>query len=359
MMHLGVIKTELQSWGVRIPFKEKGRKGGAGPAEGRTLLLGKSTAMVPIQSEYVKKSPYTVEERNGEFILLRNEAQILSVDFPNSPKFYELRTEDGIPYQKIALLHGKDCLASTVYQDCIYWDSPLRCKFCGIKLSLENGQTIQTKSSEQLAEVVTTAYELDHIRHVTLTTGTTNSTDKGIRQLAEATTAIKKKSALPIHVQCEPPSEPHYLDMLYESGVDTVGIHIESFDFDILSSIAPAKAKIGVESFKRTWERAVELFGRNQVSSFIIVGLGESLTSVLEGSELLAKQGVYPFVVPLRPIPGTHLEHFVPPPPEQLTHIYKHVANTIKHYNLSARNCKAGCVRCSACSALPDFEQSG
>jgi len=357
-MDLGVLKTELQSWGVKISSEENVRKGGAGPAQGVTLLFNQRQAMVPTHGSFVARSSYEVAGNNGAFYLRKNGEKILRVYFPPTPRFYALKTEAGIPYKKIALLHGKDCLASTIHQDCIYWDSTLRCRFCGIKVSLENGHTVQDKSAVELAEVAAQAYELDHVSHVTLTTGTTNSVDKGLKQLAQAAGAIKGKTALPVHVQCEPPADLKYLDSLYESGVDTVGIHIESFDSAVLSSIAPAKARLGMESFQEAWKRAVELFGRNQVSSFIIVGLGEDPTSIVEGSELLAKDGVYPFIVPLRPIPHTYMENSCPPPPERLIPIYKEVSSIIRRHNLSAQNCKAGCVRCGACSALPDFEGS-
>lgn len=357
-MKVGVLKTELQSWGVRVPFEENARRGGAGPAQGVTLLFEQSQATVPTQGDYVKSTPYTVASNNGALYLEKDGARILKVAFPPAPRFYALKTEDGIPYKKIALLHGKNCLASTVHQDCIYWNSPLRCKFCGIRVSLENGQTVRNKSGGQLAEVAAKASELDHVSHVTLTTGTSDAADKGIQQLAHVAAAIKKKTVLPIHVQCEPPSDLRYLDRLYENGVDTVGIHVESFDPQVLSRIAPAKARIGMDSFKRTWKRAVELFGRNQVSSFIIVGLGENPVTVLEGSEFLAKIGVYPFIVPLRPIPHTHLENVSPPPPEYLLDIYRKVSVITKKFNLSAQKSKAGCVKCGACSALSDFEEN-
>jgi len=116
------------------------------------------------------------------------------------------------------------------------------------------------------------------------------------------------------------------------------------------------KANIGIEHFKKTWLRSIEIFGKNQVSSFVIVGLGERLSSVIEGSELLAQMGVYPFIVPLRPIPQTCLENFFPPPPAKLIRLYKEVAKILQKYRISARNSKAGCVRCGACSALPEYE---
>jgi len=337
-------------------FHKNSRKGGAGPAEGITIFWDKVQATVPTQSGYVRRSPFALHKDNGKFILIKNGKQLLNVDLPTSPQFYNLKTKDDVPYKKIALLHGKDCLASTIYQDCIYWNSDLRCKFCGIRLSLEAGKTIKEKTESQLAEVAMKAEELDKINHVTLTTGTMNLRDKGTKKLAQCVAAIKKKSSLPIHVQFEPPSEMKFLEELAESGVDTVGIHIESFDSKVLSYMAPAKAKIGMERFRKTWQRAVEIFGKNQVSSFVIVGLGEKPAKIIEGSELLARMGVYPFVVPLRPIPHTFLEEFPPPSAEVLIYIYKKVAEILKKHNLSYRNSKAGCVRCGACSALPEFE---
>ena len=113
---------------------------------------------------------------------------------------------------------------------------------------------------------------------------------------------------IPIHAQFLPPTDDGKLHELKTAGVDTVGIHIESFDFDTLSRIAPAKAVIGFERYERAWNKAVQVFGHNQVSSFLLVGLGESEESVVRGSEFLAERGVYPFVVPFRPIPGSAMQ---------------------------------------------------
>ncbi len=60
---------------------------------------------------------------------------------------------------------------------------------------------------------------------------------------------------------------------------------------------------MGLTRYRKSWQEAVRIFGPNQVSSFILAGLGENPENVLWGSDLLADMGVYPFVVPLRPIP--------------------------------------------------------
>ncbi len=139
--------------------------------------------------------------------------------------------------------------------------------------------------------------------------------------------------------------------------MDTIGLHIESFDREVLARLAPAKAAIGRSRYVKAWKEAVELFGPNQVSSFLIVGLGEEQDSIIQGSERLADLGVFPFVVPLRPIPGSAMEKAVPPDHGIITEIYEKVAEILSRKGLSSKKSLAGCVRCGACSALPFYEQ--
>jgi biotin synthase-related radical SAM superfamily protein len=100
----------------------------------------------------------------------------------------------------------------------------------------------------------------------------------------------------------------------------------------------------------------VEIFGDSQVSSYVIAGLGERDESIVEGSKLLAELGVYPFIVPLRPIPGSMLENKKPLGPDRMFPLYEQVAEIVRDNGVSWRKNKAGCVRCRACSALPEFE---
>ena len=352
------LKTELLCLGARVSGLDKGRKAGAGPAAGGMFLFGGRVANVPTQSWFVSASPYSVEAENenvdGRYAIKRNGKRIIEVKFPHA-KFHALKTKKGIPYNKIALLHGADCLATTTIQTCVYWNTPKRCKFCAIELSLQNGATIARKKPEDLAEVAIAAKKMDHVTHVTLTTGTTATPDKGINYLAETARAIKEATGLPIHAQFEPPKELSMIDALYDS-VDTVGIHVESFDREVLKEVAPCKVEIPFQHYVNAWKRSVDIFGYCQVSSYVIAGLGENNESIIEGSKLLAELGVYPFIVPLRPIPGSLLENEKPPSPDRMRYIYEAVAEILHDGGISWRKNKAGCVRCRACSALPDFE---
>jgi len=348
------LKVDLLCLGARVSGVHKGRKAGAGPAAGRMFIFRNTVTNVPTQSWFVPLSPYTVDLEDGRYIIKRDGERITEVRFP-AAKFQELKTKEGIPYHKIALLHGRNCVATTTIQTCTYWNTPKRCKFCAIELSLRSGATIAKKKPEQLAEVALAAKRLDHVTHVTLTTGTTATPDKGINHLAEIARAIKEATGLPIHAQFEPPENPSMINLLYDS-VDTVGIHVESFDRKVLKEVALCKAEIPFQQFVEAWKRGVELFGESQVSSYIIAGMGESDESIIEGSMMLAELGVYPFIVPLRPIPDSDMGNERPPSPDRMRHLYEAGAERLHNTGVSWRKNKAGCVRCMACSALSVFE---
>ncbi|MBT4024405.1 MSMEG_0568 family radical SAM protein [Desulfobacula sp.] len=349
--------TEVQSLGIQVHEDITGRKGGAGPAEGRAFILNGVPVTIPIAASYVSSSPFTLEETKFEYYLLKNGKPVSTIKVVPEPKFYSKTTKDGISYRQIALLHGKDCLATTVLQKCVHWKHSKKCSFCATEASLSHGQTIAKKTPDQLALVAKAARDMDGVTHMVLTSGTGDPPGSEILYLAQCARAIKAGANIPIQVQIAPPKDLGLIDELKDAGVESIGIHIESFDADILSKVAPSKAKIGLNHYEKAWKKAVQLFGVNQVSSFIIAGLGETMTSIAWGSELLADLGVYPFVVPLRPIPGSRLEKSTPPLPDHMKKLYDAVAKILQTKGINTSNILAGCARCGACSALSSYEK--
>ena len=61
-----IIKAEIQSFGIRTNSNVI-KRGGAGPAEGDTILLNKFTAAtIPISSKFVEESPYTIVRQDDK-----------------------------------------------------------------------------------------------------------------------------------------------------------------------------------------------------------------------------------------------------------------------------------------------------
>jgi radical SAM protein (TIGR04043 family) len=352
---LGTLLVDLQRYGVHVADNPHGRRGGAGPSDAGMVWVEGHPVTFPFVSDYVARSPFVLEPEGDDWALYRDGHRLAGVVVPPRPRYYDLETSEGIPYWKIALLH-LDSVASTVIQTCIYWGNENQCHFCGIELTLEAGKTIPVKKPHHLAEVARAAKELDGAVDVTLTTGTTNARDKGALYISKCAAAIKESVDLPVQAQFEPPDDLAVLDVVADRGVDTVGIHVETFDQAVLDRIAPAKGRVGVEGYFRCWERAVELFGPGQVTTYVILGMGEDPALVVDGCRRAVDMGVYPFVVPLRPIPGSIMQDLSTPPPEYVEWMYRQVAPYVSARGLGAGGVAAGCARCKACSSMSAFE---
>jgi hypothetical protein len=94
------------------------------------------------------------------------------------------------------------------------------------------------------------------------------------------------------------------------------------------------------------------------VSTYVILGMGEDPELTVAGCRRAADLGVYPFVVPLRPIAGSLMEEWVPPSAQYTEDIYRQVVPYLLARGLGARGAAAGCARCQACSAMGMLERS-
>ncbi len=348
---LAVLIAELQSRGLRVPPEVEVREGGAGPTDSGMLWIEGVAATVPTRGELVRSTPYRLIAEDEGYGIYRDGVRLASALGARRPRYYDLTTSDGIPYWHIALLH-LDSLASTVVQTCSYWGNSDQCAFCGIGVSAAAGNTIMKKTPAQLAEVATAAKELDGAVDATLTTGSSNAKDRGALYVARCGEAVKQATGLPVEVQFEPPLDLDVINRVSDMGIDSVGIHVESFDPVVLARVAPAKARTGIDYYFTAWERAVEQFGYGQVSTYVILGMGEDPELTVEGCRRAIDIGVYPFVVPLRPVAGSLMERLRPPPLAYTDTVYRKVATYMAELGMSAADVKAGCARCQACTAL-------
>ena len=352
------LKVRLLTEGAVLPESEwKGRKGGAGPVCARYFLLPNGKVCgIPIRvGEMAKKygsAPLEPTE-NPEIWLYDHRVELRLVP---KPKFYNLRTSDGIPYYKIALLHGSETLATTVYQSCRYWEDGSHCKFCTIPHSLEAENTILDKTPEQIGEVLQAAEKEGVARDVLLTTGTPDSSDMGCKRLISVIRHLTSISKLPVAVQFEPPYNMDYIASVAEAGAVAVGIHIESADETVRAQICPGKTSHGdLDLYWKSWKHALRLFGRGGVSTFILTGLGEDEAVSLQFIESLSEAGVLPVVTPVRPSVGSRLASFIPSYVGQLDatlDFYTRVGEILKRWDLDPSKTPAGCHRCGGCTPI-------
>jgi biotin synthase-related radical SAM superfamily protein len=98
------------------------------------------------------------------------------------------------------------------------------------------------------------------------------------------------------------------------------------------------------------------VFGEGQVSTYVILGMGEDPEVTVRGCERAIDMGVYPFVVPLRPVAGSLMGHLTPPTSAYTRPIYSKVLAYMTQRGMTSSTAKAGCARCQACSGLSSME---
>jgi radical SAM protein (TIGR04043 family) len=326
------------------------RGAGAGPsADGHVVVDGLGAA--------IPRNPLSPYVFDGDRILLDGSDTGLSVEFVARPRFYDLHTADGVAYEKLARLHGRDVLATTVVQTCVRYAPDQRCRFCTIEESLRSGATVAVKKPSDLAEVARAAVDLDGVRQMVMTTGTSNGRDRGATHLARCVRAVRAAvPELPIQVQCEPPADLATIRELRDAGADAIGIHVESLDDDVRRRWMPGKASVPLSEYRSAWAEAVRVFGRNQVSTYLIVGLGEDPEELVAGAGDLIAMGVYPFVVPYRPHPGSlavEVDGVGPPDAAVYEKVARGVADRLQVSGMAGSDQRAGCAACGACSVLP------
>ena len=343
------LRSELATRGLRTrPALH--RRAGAGPSDDGHWLLDGAPMTLPMAPD----SPWAVDEEG----VLTREGVVVDADVVavRRPKFYDLKTENGVPYEQIARLHGRHVLATTVVQTCVrYTDEDTRCRFCTIEESLAAGETTRVKRPEDLAEVAATAVRLDGVRQLVMTTGTSNGPDRGARYLVRCVAAVRSAvPRLPIQVQIEPPADLAWIGYLHAAGARAIGIHIESLDQSVRERWTPGKATVPIERYETVWKEAVRVFGRNRVSTYLLVDLGEDPDGLVAGARHLIFMGVYPFVVPYRPLIGSlgHADGVPAPSHELVADVTDRVAAELRRAGMRGAEQQAGCAACGACSSL-------
>jgi biotin synthase-related radical SAM superfamily protein len=127
--------------------------------------------------------------------------------------------------------------------------------------------------------------------------------------LAALTKAIKQHATIPVSVSCQPLNGEN-LRQLAEAGVDRIGIALDAATEKLFSEIKGSSA-----GSPYTWEnqfkqlrKALEIFGKGNVSTHLIVGLGETENDAISLIQRCVDMSVLPALFAFTPVRGTTLE---------------------------------------------------
>jgi biotin synthase-related radical SAM superfamily protein len=106
--------------------------------------------------------------------------------------------------------------------------------------------------------------------------------------------------------------------------------------------------------YEEAWTEAVLIFGRNRVSTYLLIGRGEDPDELVAGARKLIAMGVYPFVVPYRPTEDglAHADAMPTPSHEIVADVTDRVGRALRNAGMRGADQAAGCAACGACSPL-------
>lgn len=175
--------------------------------------------------------------------------------------------------------------------------------------------------------------------------------DDLVREIAGLSQNIRKihgeRFVLGASLNC--PTEKHLLQ-LRDAGINEVRLNIETYDSVLASKIMPNK---NIGEMIASIKMAVQIFGKNKVSSNIIIGLGENDHSILNGVLELAKIGAIATLYPYDPIDHQHLP-FRRPSATRIYHLAQEQKKIFKEYNIQPQEAKTMCCACAASHLYPD-----
>jgi len=126
--------------------------------------------------------------------------------------------------------------------------------------------------------------------------------------------AIYSRVKVPISISCQPLNREN-LQRLAEAGAERIGIPLDVATEELFDEVKGGSAGgpyVWEEQFKLLSE-AVEIFGRGEVSTHLIVGLGETEREMVEIIQRCVDMGVLPALFAFTPISGTALENNLQP----------------------------------------------
>lgn len=270
----------------------------------------------PIQVRTNEHSPYLIDFIDDEFVIRENNEIIArNIWFERKPRWYDMRTEDGI--QMGAIAQGSSRMVFvTMNKYCEMWNTGDQCLFCNINATLKDqkagGEDVVARiEPEVIAEVIKIAFSVDfHYCMLYISGGTILTKYKGQTELEFYITRLnairgKLQVWIPTTVQIAAYDDEGW-KRLHETGVGSIQPNIEVWDRKLFKWICPGKDKfIGYDEWIKRTIRAVDFWGPGRVNPNFVLGvemakphgfgdINSAVKSTSEGWDFLMSHGVLP-----------------------------------------------------------------
>jgi biotin synthase-related radical SAM superfamily protein len=240
------------------------------------------------------------------------------------------------------LCHCPEQAYITLSEKCIY-----DCQFCPVpKLQGE------IKTSEKVHQMVEEAYSTGELKAISLTSGVAVSPEKEVKRAAGIIKQLAREYDLPIGVSMYPTKDSS--EELYSAGACEVKYNVETMDPDLFRRFCP---DLSLPAVLEALDNAVNIFGRNRVSSNFIIGLGESDETVRKGIERLTSRCIIPILRPISPHPlRNNVRNIHRPDAARLLKLRNMLKDSLNRQSLCADKSRTMCLFCTGCDLTPHID---
>lgn len=303
-----------------------------------------SNICVSIAEGFSEKSEFVLEkDSKGYYILYKNERCDV--------RFFEALPLTGTVVDDLARLHADGCINIWPSTNCCYDKPELKCKFCSLL-----PKTLEPIDTDELSYGIKLLMKKVPTYTLNFSGATFISPDRMAEYWCELFEKIRRFSDCPIAVELAPPSDLTLIDKLKKSGATVVIMNIEVVDNELRRKICPGKSAITLEHYHKALKKAVEVFGFGQVSSVMIAGI-QPAEDIKKECDTLSEAGVFPTIMPFRPLDDCSLAEMKACDPESLIEMSEYLGALLRKYRL-APECQEGCTKCGGCSIENDcFKQ--
>lgn len=327
-----LLKIKIMTSGIDISEVAKNKLSSGGknplsifeyPTTGGIILKIRGTDIyvnAPFDSKIVDDPKVILDHIDGEFFL-KNKNDVFAVEIiPLSDGILE-KNKKGVLFSDLAMVH-LDRLRISPIDGCAF-----SCKFCDMSKWEYKKQDI-----DDLVEAGKKAIKESKmpINHILISGGTPKKGDWSYQD--EVIKRVCLEFKLPVDVMMTPVEDFSYLLKLKSYGVRELSVNLEIFDEKTAKKLIPQKAALGRKLYFDFFKQAVEIFGKGNVRSILIVGL-EPLESTLSGVEEMIKIGVSPVLSSYMPSSNAELQNQEKVSEEMLIEVWNRSLEIVKKYD--------------------------
>ena len=282
-------------------------------------------------------TPFCIDYMEQHFVLaIDGQVLEISVQVMPVPQFAldNVLLDGQIPVRNLVMAHA-DRLRISPIHGCGY-----HCQFCTC-----NRQKYHEISCRDLERAVQIALEDPNIspKHILISGGTPEEKEETYQYLNSVYKFFPKKySSYDFDVMLTPrglhvgehssQKYEEYLNYLQgEYGIKTLSVNLELYNDNLRKKYIPEKWKIGRDNYQSFICKAVEVFGKGNIRSSLIVGL-EGIEDTLRGVEELCSWGCIPVLSAFVPDENTDMARYPLPTVDFLVEVVDKASIIAENY---------------------------